>query len=75
MLRYYSWSSVCPTVQQHLFGQDPTMSIQGTDAETQGKIIILIAYLLKFVETTFPECARLYFSTLPSNNPVSITIR
>lgn len=46
------------------------MSIKGTDAQTQRKIIALITYLLKFVETTLPERARLYFSALPTYNPV-----
>lgn len=46
------------------------MSIKGTDPKTQGKFIILIAELLKFVESTFPKSTRLDFGALPTNNSV-----
>ena len=50
------------------------MSIKRADTETQGKIVVLVAQLLKLVETAFPKCAHLDFSSLSTNNPVRIRI-
>jgi len=75
MLRRYTIGPISPTIQYYLLRQNPEMGIKGTDAQTQSKIVILIAKLLELVEAAFPKGTHLYLSTLATDDSVCPGIR
>lgn len=58
------FNSVAPLIHDDGLWQDPTMSVERTDTEAEGKFVILIPKLLESIRSTIPpQRAHFYFDT------------
>ena len=75
VLRPHSLGAAVPTFQYRSLGQYPAMRVERADTEADGKIVILVAQLLKSIHAGLPKHAHLYFGALAADQSIRLRVR